>query len=73
MTHNISARVRVGLDLKVRVALKYLRVQFQLIDAAQVQLVGIQVKCPVLWIQLQMELCATHGHLIIVHIAIRYK
>lgn len=46
----ISAQVHVGFDLLVQAVLKYLRLQFQFIDVAQVQAVGIQVECPVFWI-----------------------
>jgi hypothetical protein len=40
-------------------------VQLEPIDAVLMQQVGIQVKCPMYWMKLQMELFALNGHLIL--------
>ena len=55
---------RFGLDLLVLVVLKYRRVQLASIDAVPKQQVGIQVKCPIPWMQLQMELFASNGKVV---------
>jgi hypothetical protein len=57
--------VRSGFDLLVLGVLKYRQVQLEPIDAVLMQQVGIQVKCPMYWMKLQMELFALNGHLIL--------
>jgi hypothetical protein len=60
-----SDLARCGLDLLVPVVLKYRQVQLDPTDVVLMQQVGIQVKCQMHWMQLQMEQFALNGNLIL--------
>jgi hypothetical protein len=69
----LSVLVNAGFDLLAQVVLKYRRVQLAATDVELQQQVGIQVKCPMSWIQLQMGLCASNGLLILAIGTLKYR